>query len=111
MFSDETHTERHLREVLEKVVAQLHDASQVREGYVLPSGEKVRNSIYVQPLLDIIGDAVECPDCRLWSILYDEHGERRDPNDLTDEEAAAAMRWDRERAEDLELDRRLRERP
>lgn len=43
-----------LRSILERLVAELHDASQV-------SGRD--NMIRTAPLLAIIGDAVQCPDC------------------------------------------------
>lgn len=43
-----------LESILEKLVSELHDASQV-------SGRD--NMIRVAPLLEIIGNTVQCPDC------------------------------------------------
>jgi hypothetical protein len=95
-----TERERQLEDILGRVLAELHDATQVRE--TPESG--IRQTIHTKVLLDIIGDAVECPDCVYWA---EHHG----GEDLTDEEAAAALRWDAEVAAERELERRLRERP
>jgi hypothetical protein len=46
-----------LRSILEKVVAELHDAAQV---------EGRDTFTRVTPLLDIIGDVVQCHDCLHW---------------------------------------------
>lgn len=45
------------RGILERIVAELHDAAQVSGG---------NNMIRSDYLLEIIGDAVECPDCLHW---------------------------------------------
>lgn len=50
-------SEDRLRLILERIVAELHDASQVSGG---------NNMICSDYLLEIIGDAVQCPDCLAW---------------------------------------------
>jgi hypothetical protein len=98
MEDNQKSREQVLEETLQRVLAELHDASQFRE-----TPER-RNRIDVTPLLEIIGDVVECPDCRYW----DEH---HDDPDLTDAEVAMALRFDREVAEEQEVERVLRQRP
>jgi hypothetical protein len=90
-----------LRDILQRVLAELHDASQIRE----TPENGIRQTIRTKVLLDIIGDAVECPDCKYWAET--EGGEE----ELTDEETTAALVYDSEVAQERELERRLRERP
>lgn len=91
--------ERELEGILERILAALHDASQIDE----TAENGIVQRIRTKPLLELIGDAVECPDCLYWQ---EHHGA-----DLTDEEVAACLWHERESGEDRELDRRLRERP
>lgn len=83
-----------LRAILEKVVAELHDASQV-------SGRD--NTIRVAPLLAIIGDAVQCPDCLAWGSEEEQEQTDKDIIELT----ARVAEDEAERA----LDEHLRRRP
>lgn len=83
-----------LRTILEKIVAELHDASQV-------SGRD--NMIRVAPLLAIIGDAVQCPDCLAWGTEAEQEQTDRDIVELTQRVAEDEI--------EQVLDERLRRRP
>ena len=89
-----------LRLILEKVVAELHDASQTSERL---------NMIRVAPLLVIIGDAVDCPDCLAWAKEAKETKEREEEQIDKDiiEVTARVAESDYEEL----LDERLRQRP
>ena len=87
--------------ILRSLVATLHDASQVCDD---PERGHY-NTHRVAPLLAIIGDAVECPDCAAWD---EQHA---GGTDLTDDEVVAALSYDAEAAAEDEAERRLRERP
>jgi hypothetical protein len=95
-----------LRDILQRVLAELHDASQIRE----TPENGIRQTIRTKILLDIIGDAVECPDCKYWAETEGSEEELTD-EELTDEETTAALVYDSEVAQERELERRLRERP
>lgn len=82
------------RGILERLVAELHDASQVSGG---------NNMIRSDYLLEIIGDAVECPDCRVFEKERQEEQIDKDIIEVTKRVA--------EREAEEALDERLRRRP
>ncbi len=79
---------------MEKVVAELHDASQVSGG---------SNMIRSDYLLAIIGDAVQCPDCLHW--------EKERQEEQTDEDIIELTKRVAERDYEESLDEHLRRRP